>query len=176
MRAVPWVLCSIAVLGSLYCLIYTFSEFRTTPETIHETAYDPYRKQALEMIRTASGGFFNLTTALLAALWAALVIPRETRLNGRDLPNLILFALANLLLIGSLFFNLRYSRLISRLYWDMGPLLAADEKFADIMNSPWVSLHQSLSQIYFFGGLVVGALSLLSTIYFGERGCVEHAA
>ncbi len=169
MRKTAWILCTVTVLCTISLLAFTVRQIYTTPQTISEVAYDDYRKQALEMVRAESGNLFNLSTALLAALWAALIIPKETRLDLRDIPNIFLFSSANLLLAGSLLFNLRYSRLISRLYWDMGPLLSTKQKFADVMNTPWIALHQNLAVAYFFAGLVVAGVLLLSAIYFRRQ-------
>lgn len=169
MKRGAWILCTITSIGTITLVVISVWQMCTTSQAITEVAYDAYRKQALEMVRAESGNLFNLSTVLLAALWAALVIPKETRLDHQDQPNIILFAFANVLLAGSLFFGLRYSQLISRLYWDMGPLLSKSEKFADVMNTPWIVLHQTLAAVYFFAGLIASALSLLSATYFRRQ-------
>jgi arginine exporter protein ArgO len=169
MRKSAWVLAILTILGTLCVLGYTAWRLETTTETISEVKYDEYRKKALEMIQAESGNFFNLSTALLAALWAALIIPKETRLHHRDIPNILVFLCANILLVGSLAFTLLQSRLMSRLYWDMGPLLSAKAAFADVMNNHWIRLHRDLVLIYFFAGLLAAAISLLSVTYLRRR-------
>lgn len=169
MRKNAWMLSILTVLGTISLVVFTVWQLQTTPETISEVKYDEYRKKALEMVQAESGNLFNLSTALLAAVWAALIIPKETRLHHRDFPNIFLFICANVLLVGSLAFNLLQSRLMSRLYWDMGPLLSAKATFADVMNSDWITLHRNLAVMYFFAGLIAAAISLISVTYLRRQ-------
>ncbi len=108
MKLGAWIVLGLTLLGALTLLGVTICDMRATSETISSVAYDEYRKQALELIRADTANLFSLSTGMLGALWAALVIPKDTRLQIRDYPNILLFAIANALIAGSLYFNLSF--------------------------------------------------------------------
>lgn len=166
MKRAAWWVCLVATTATVTCVVFTVCRWRATSMQIAEVPYDEYRRQAVEMIRAESGNLVNLSTALIAGLWAAVVVGKENRLHLRDAPNVLLFILGNAALAGSLFLSLRYTRLLSQLYWDMGPLLSQGGIFADVVNSPWVRLQYQLSAIYFFLGVGLAGGSIFSARYF----------
>jgi hypothetical protein len=113
----------------------------TTPTQITVTNYDPYRTEALKMIREEAASFFQIGVAILGALWATMIVSKDNRLRRQDLPEIVMFLTTSILLIGFLYFNWKYGRLLAQLYWDMGPLLSNQEQFVDVMNSKYILVH-----------------------------------
>ncbi len=141
---------------------YICYEFRVTPDQIHATDFDEYRTTTLGMIREQSTGFFNIAVLVLGALWGTLVVSKDNRLRRCDVQEIIMFIVTNLILCGFFYFNLKYTDLLARLYWDMGPILSQKKKFADVINSKYVLIHFQSVLFCFYGGLLSGALTVFS--------------
>lgn len=134
----------------------------TTPVQIRVTNYDAYRTEALKMTREESASFFQIGVAVLGALWATTIVSKDNRLTRNDWPEIVMCSVASVTLVGFLFFNWRYGRLLAQLYWDMGPMLSTTNKFADI-NSRYVQGLHDVMQLCFYAGLALSAASVFSS-------------
>ena len=159
-RVVLSVLCVAALVAAV---AYIVCLFLTTPIQVKVTNYDAYRTEALKMIREEAASFFQLGVAVLGALWAAMIVSKDNRLRREDVPEIVMFVATGLLLVGSLYFNWKYGRLLAQLYWDMGPPLSAQAQFADVMNSRYVVVHYRAVQICFYGVLIMSAVCTFSS-------------
>ena len=156
-------LAALSVVALVSVAVYIGCRFHSTPNQITITDYDTYRIEASKMVREEAAGFFQLGVAALGALWAAMIVSKENRLKRKDIPEIVMFISAGLLLVGFLYFNWKYERLLTQLYWDMGPMLSKQSRFADVMNSEYVSVNYSAVQICFYGGLIMSAVCTFSS-------------
>ncbi len=134
----------------------------TTPTQIKVTDYDAYRIEALKMVRDEAASFLQIGVAVLGALWATMIVSKDNRLRGRDRPELFMFIVANIFLVGFFYYNASYNGILAQLYWDMGPMLSTQGKFADVMNSTHVAVQHNTVLICFYGGLLISAICVFS--------------
>lgn len=158
-----WFLAATCVAVLILLTAYLGYRFCTTPPKIPKTSYDAYRQVALEMTREQISGFFQIGVLLLGALWATLVVKRDSRIRSTDIPEIVSFVASNIIIVGFLYFNSEYQRRLARFYWDMGPLLSPKKQFADVMNSTYVLVLYEATMLCFYGGLLLSALSVLSS-------------
>ncbi|MFZ3214553.1 MAG: hypothetical protein WA192_00660 [Candidatus Acidiferrales bacterium] len=152
--------CIVAVVAAF---AYIFFLFSTTPHQIKVIDFDAYRVEALKAHREEAGGYFQIAIAVFGALWATMIVSKEHRLRPEDIGDISMFVAATTLLVGFLWFNWQYARLLGQLYWDMGPLLSPQSKFADILNSRYVVVHYLAVEICFYGGLLLSAICTFSS-------------
>lgn len=152
-----------------FCVLATIATFGyiaflliTTPHQIKVTDFDGYRSEAVKANSEEAAGLFQIAVAVLGALWATLIVGKEHRLRMKDKADITMFVASLSLLIGFLVFNWQYRRLLAQLYWDMGPLLSAQAKFADVLNSRYVVVHYQAVELCFYGGLLLSAICTLS--------------
>jgi hypothetical protein len=156
------VICFVCVLSFLSAVAYIVLMSWTTPVQIRVTNYDVYRTEALKISREESASFFQIGVAVLGALWATTIVSKDNRLTKNDWPEIVMCSVASVTLVGFLFFNWRYGRLLAQLYWDMGPMLSTTNKFADI-NSRYVQGLHDVMQLCFYAGLALSAATVFST-------------
>jgi hypothetical protein len=152
-------LCGIALLLAVGYVGYLLF---TTPAQVKVTDFDAYRIEALKMVRDEAASFLQIGIAVLGALWATMIVSKDNRLQGGDRPELFMFIVANIFLADFFYFNASYNRNLAQLYWDMGPILSTQGKFADVMNSRHVVVQYRTVLICFYGGLVMSAISIFS--------------
>ena len=150
--------------------------FWTTPVEISVTDFDEYRTKSLQIIREESEHFFEVAIAILGALWAALVVAKDSRLRAEDWPEIGMFVLSNALLVAFLFFNSRFDDLLAELYWDMRPQLIGEKRFADLLGSKYVSIHRTAILLCFYGGLFLSALTVWSSCMLRKKECVSSSS
>lgn len=160
---VRFILAVVAVVLVLFAAASICCKFRTTPDQIHMTDYDDYRRTALEMVRERATGRFGLGIALLGALWSVAVVSKDSHLKTMDWQEVVMFAASNTLMGGFFYFHDRYVDLLAQLFWDMGPSLSKSAKFADVMNSAYVTIHEQARTICFYFGLVGVAITVFSS-------------
>jgi hypothetical protein len=158
-RMVFCLLCVVIFVLILQFIVYSTL---TTSTQIKVANYDQYRTEALKINREESAGFVQIGIAVLGAVWATMIVSKETRLTVGDRPEIAMFVLTTLLLMLFLYFNFNYERLLARLYWDMGPLLSTKSQFVDVLNSKYVATRNTITQLCFYGGLLLSALSVFS--------------
>ena len=153
----------VCVMALVSAAAYIAFLFLTTPIQIKVTNYDTFRTEALKMIREEAASFFQIGVVVLGALWGTMIVSKENRLRCEDRLEIAMFVAASLLLVGFLYFNWKYGRLLAQLYWDMGPLLSTQAQFADVMNSRYVLIHYRALLICFYGGLIMSAVCTFSS-------------
>lgn len=151
-----------SILVFMLAAVWILYLFHVTPAQINVIDYGAYRVEAEKIIREESSSLLNIAIIVLGALWAAMVVSKENQLRRKDISDIIMFGLVNLIFMAFLLFNWRYRRTLAQLYWDMGPSLSAKGKFADIMNSGYVLVNYRAAQICFYSGLLVSALCTFS--------------
>jgi hypothetical protein len=157
------------LVGAVSVFAYISFLFLTTPHQIKVVDFDVYRTEALKAHREEAAGLFQIAIAVLGALWATMIVSKEHHLRLEEKGDISMFLAATSLLVGFLCFNWQYGRLLGQLYWDMGPLLSSQSKFADVLNSRYVVLHYMAAEICFYGGLLLSAICTVSRCVFGGK-------
>lgn len=152
-------LCILALASVLARITFLFV---TTPHQIQVTDFDAYRIEALKANSEEAASFFQITVAVLGALWATMIVSRENRLTSKDKGDITMFGTATALLILCLWFDWQYGRLLAQLHWDMGPLLSTRSKFADVLNSRYVVVRYLAVEMCFYVGLILSAICTFS--------------
>jgi hypothetical protein len=158
---IRYVLASVCMIALVSAIVYVAYLLLTTPTQIKVTDYDAYRIEALKMVRDEAASFLQIGVAVLGALWATMIVSKDNRLRG-DRPEQFMFMVANILLVGFFYFNASYNGILAQLYWDMGPVLSTQGKFADVMNSMRVVVQYHTVLICFYGGLLISAICVFS--------------
>ncbi len=153
------IFCLVAVIAAFGYIFFLFS---TTPHQIKVIDFDEYRIEALKAHREEAAGFFQIAIAVLGALWATMIVSKEHHLRPEDIGDILMFVAATTLLVGFLWFNWQYGRLLGQLYWDMGPVLSSQSKFADVLNSKYVVVQYLAVEMCFYGGLLLSAICTFS--------------
>jgi hypothetical protein len=159
MRVFLGLVCLLAALTASVLSLYYVS---TTPDQLKVVNYDVYRTEALKMQREEVASFLSIGVLVLGALWAAMIVTKEDRLGLRDYPEVLMFMSSNIAWGMFFYFDWKYQHVLTRLYWDMGPLLSGETKFVDIMNTAYINVLRQSVVAFFYGGLGLTAVSVLS--------------
>src|ERR1700722_11717779 len=151
---------SIAFLGWIGFFLY--EAYSATPDQIKTVPYVPQRLVSLEMARKDIEGLFQTGVLLLAGLWGVGIVKKDDRLHLRDWPEIVMFAVATILLVAFLFVDQQYGQLLERTFWDLQQSMDKDKIFVDLFNSPYIRLHYNSLFLCFYGALATTAIAAFS--------------
>lgn len=161
-RALRTILAAFTIVLLAWTLWSVYQALSTTPDQIKTVSYDLERATSFDMARKDIDGFFQTGILLLAGLWSVAVVKKDDRLSRKDGPEIVMFAVATLLLIGFLFVDQEYGRLLERLYWDTQSFISKDKMFIDLFGSPYISLHHDSLFLCFYTALAATSITILS--------------
>jgi hypothetical protein len=155
-------LAAAAVASLVWTGLSLYRALSATPDQVKTVSYYPERTISLDMARKDIEGFFQTGILLFAGLWSVVIVKKDDRLHLGDIPEIIMFTIASILLISFLFIDQEYGRLLERLFWDTQPFISKNKIFIDLFDSPYITLFYNALFRCFYAALVSTALTILS--------------
>ena len=161
-KALRIFLAAVAIALLLWTGVSLYRAISATPDQIKTVSYYPESATSLDMARKDVDGFFQTGVLLLAGLWGVAVVKKDDRLRRRDIPEIVMFTTATILLVAFLFVAQQYGQLLERLYWDFQPLINQKKMFIDLFDSPYIRLYYDSLYHCFYAALAVSAVATFS--------------
>jgi len=153
-------------ISAIALLVWTglslYGALSATPDQVKTVPYFSERATSLDMARKDIDGFFQTGILLFAGLWSVVIVKKDDRLRFGDIPEVVMFTIASILLIAFLFIDQEYGRLLERLFWDTQPFISKNKIFVDLFDSPYITLFYNALFRCFYAALVSTALTILS--------------
>lgn len=163
-----WVLAVVSALTSLAVSVsagfYLISYGAIT--SIIARPFNDLTKTAVDINVEQSRSLFQVTLLVLGALWGLIIAaqPRAPRIAQSDLPEIVMFVFANLLLVGSLFWHVLYLDSIADAY-GLAASTCADvgkQCIPDVLDDQIHHLFKH-QRALLIAGVIVSVLTLFST-------------
>jgi hypothetical protein len=164
-----WLLAVATAIFIVWLLHDIWHAIRMTPDQIRTVELDQSRAVAFQFLREDSRRFVDAAMLVLAGLWSVAVVGKDERLRHRDTPELLMFAVATVLLFSFFYFTQQFESVLERSYWDT----ASAKLFPDVFNSPYLTMYSHVATITFFGGLFVSAITIFSLCMLRESNHSE---
>lgn len=161
-QALRLILASISLLLFVGTAWSVWRAFSTTPDQIKTVPYYPQRAISFDMARKDIDGLFQTGVLLLAGLWGVGIVKKEDRLRWKDVPEVVMFVIATVLLLGFLYICQCYAQILERVYWDQQWVVAQGKIFPDLFDSPYIRLYHDSLFHCFYSALGTSAMVTLS--------------
>jgi hypothetical protein len=142
--------------------------FTTTPDTIDIVDYDAYRATALNFVRDDAKLFVDAGILVLAGLWGVAIVSKDERMRRQDVPEIIMFVCATILLAAFFLSDQRYGQELENAYWSVGTL--SKQKGFPNINSPYLRLYSTTVVRAFYFSLLISASTVLSLCVLRKDG------
>jgi hypothetical protein len=88
--------------------------FTTTPDIINIVEYDTYRAAAIQFIRDDAKLFVDAGILVLASLGSVVIVKKDDRIRREDVPEIVMFICATVLMCVFFYCNQRYGQELER--------------------------------------------------------------
>jgi hypothetical protein len=159
-------LAALCIALAVWVSVSVFRAFWATADQISLVPSDKHAPELLGFARQNTERLFQLVVVILGGLWALAIVDQDHRINAKDIPEIIMFVIATLMLMAFLYFFQHYSTIMEAAYWDIGVLQGRE---VDFLHSPYIDLHHRALLRCFYVGLFVSALTAFSLCRLRQR-------